>query len=121
MPKPIQDEDVKWIESRMRKIVSGNHPFTVKEITAAEGREIFKDQAYKLELIEDLVKGRTNENGEQIAEPAEHLTIYEQDGFVDLCRGPHVANTREINAKAFSIRIRPPPALIGVVMRTVSN
>ncbi|NJR12784.1 threonine--tRNA ligase, partial [bacterium] len=70
-------------------------------------RQIFAKQPFKLELINDLVEGRTDDNGNKIAAPAEHLTIYTQDTFTDLCRGPHVASTKEINAKAFSIRIRP--------------
>jgi len=108
LPDSIGEEDLKWVETRMKKIIGGNHAFEVREVTPEEARAIFKDQPYKLELIDDLVNGRVDENGEQIAEPAEKLTIYTQDNFVDLCRGPHVASTKDLNAKAFSITFKPP-------------
>jgi len=108
LPEAITDEDLKWIEKRMKKIVGGNHEFAMREITPEEGRELFADQPYKLELIRDLVEGRVDENGEQVAAPAEKLTIYTQSKFTDLCRGPHVASTKEIDPKAFSISFRPP-------------
>ena len=108
LPESITDEDVKWVEKRMKKLLSQGHDFSVKEVTPDEAREIFNDQPYKLELIDDLVNGRTDDNGNQIAEPAEKMTIYTQSNFTDLCRGPHVQNTKEINPKAISISIRPP-------------
>ena len=107
LPESPSEQDIKAIEKRMKKIVGGNHKFEVRDITPEEGREIFKDQPYKLELIEDLVNGRVDDNGNQIAEPAETLTIYTQDKFTDLCRGPHVASTKEISPKAFSISFKP--------------
>jgi threonyl-tRNA synthetase len=108
LPRPIEEADIKWIESRMKKIIAGNHPFQMREVTPDEARELFKDQPYKLELIEDLVNGRVDENGQQIQAAADKLTVYTQDTFTDLCRGPHVANTKEINPNAISISFRPP-------------
>ncbi len=108
LPHPITEDDLKWVEKRMRKIISGNHEFTVRDVTPDEARELFKDQPYKLELIDDLVNGRVDENGEQIAEPADTLTVYTQNQFTDLCRGPHVASTIAINPKAINITFKPP-------------
>ncbi len=108
LPRPITDEDIKWVEKRMKKLLSGKHEFAMREVTPDEARALFADQPYKLELIEDLVSGRVDENGAQIAEPAERLTIYTQSNFTDLCRGPHVASTKEINPKAISISFKPP-------------
>ena len=108
LPHTPTDDDLKSIEKRMRKIASGNHAFTVREISAEEGREMFHDQPYKLELINDLVAGRVDEFGQTIAEPASTLTVYTQDSFTDLCRGPHVESTKDIDAKAFSISFRLP-------------
>jgi len=108
LPEEFSEADLKSIEKRMRKLVSQQHEFTMREITPEEGRELFKDQPYKLELIDDLVNGRVDDNGEPIAEPAEKLTIYTQDSFTDLCRGPHVESTKDINPKAFSITFRQP-------------
>ena len=108
LPEAISDDDLKWVEKRMKKIIGGNHRFEVREVSPEEAREIFKDQPYKLELINDLVEGRVDENGEQIAEPAEKLTIYTQNKFTDLCRGPHVESTKDLDPKAFSITFRQP-------------
>jgi threonyl-tRNA synthetase len=105
--EPPTEEDLKGIEKRMKKIIGGNHAFAVRDVTAQEAREIFEDQPYKLELIDDLVNGRVDENGNAIAEPAEKLTIYTQDKFTDLCRGPHVVSTKEIDPKAISITFKP--------------
>jgi threonyl-tRNA synthetase len=107
LPRPITDEDVKWVEKRMRKIVSQNHEFVRKEVTADEALAMFADQPYKVELINDLVNGRVDENGDEIAAPAETLSFYTQDTFTDLCRGPHVASTKEIDPKSFSITYKP--------------
>ena len=108
LPAAISDEDIKWVERRMKKLLSGRHEFTMREISAEEARKLFQDQPYKLELIDDLVKGRVDDNGNPIAEPANSLTIYTQNNFTDLCRGPHVASTKDINPKAVSISLRPP-------------
>jgi threonyl-tRNA synthetase len=107
LPRPITDEDVKWVEKRMRKLSSQNHTFERREVSADEAREMFKDQPYKLELIGDLVEGRVDENGDEIAAPAKTLSVYTQDSFTDLCRGPHVASTQEIDPKGFSISYKP--------------
>ncbi|MEL6407982.1 MAG: threonine--tRNA ligase [Chloroflexota bacterium] len=108
LPPEFSESDLKKIEKRMKKIIGGNHPFESREITPKEGREMFADQPYKLELIDDLVNGRVDDNGNPIAEPAEKLTVYTQDSFTDLCRGPHVEATGDIDAKAFSISFRQP-------------
>ncbi|MYC54924.1 MAG: threonine--tRNA ligase [Chloroflexi bacterium] len=98
LPQPISAEDIKWVERRMRKILSGRHDFQYREIAPEAACELFRDQPYKLELIDDLLAA---DNGAQ-------LTVYTQRGFTDLCRGPHVASTADINPKAVSISLRPP-------------
>ena len=108
LPTTISEDDIKWVEKRMKKILSQRHEFNRREVTAAEACEIFRDQPYKLELIDDLVKGRLDDNGTPIADPADSLTIYTQSRFTDLCRGPHVETTKDINPKAVSISLRPP-------------
>ncbi len=108
LPHPPTDEDLQWIENRMKEIIRGKHEFSVREVTPDEALAYFKDQPYKQELIRDLVSGRVDENGEEIAEPADKITFYNQDTFTDLCRGPHVANTSEINPDAISITYKKP-------------
>lgn len=84
------EDDFQTVEKEMRKIIAGNHNFERKEVSKEEALKLFSGQDYKIELINDLPKGET-------------ITTYEQDGFLDLCRGPHVSNTREINAQAFKL------------------
>lgn len=97
------DEDLAWITDRMQQIIKGKHPFRVREITADEGRAIFKDNPYKLELIEGLAKGGQDEYGNAATGPA-MITVYQQDTFIDLCRGPHVETTGDLDPKAFKIQ-----------------
>src|SRR5690606_20993774 len=71
LPRPVTDEDLAWVENRMKEIIRGNHAFTVREVTPEEATEFFKGQPYKEELIRDLVAGRVDDNGNAIAAPAE--------------------------------------------------
>ncbi len=102
LPEAITLEDLEKIEKRMRQIISGNHPFVKKVVSAAEARKIFKNQPYKLELIEGLEKGGLDEYGNPLNEKPE-ISIYQSDTFRDLCRGPHVESTRQINPSAFKL------------------
>ncbi len=108
LPRPVNDEDMAWVENRMKEIIRGGFAFTVKDVSPDEARTFFAKQPYKLELINDLVEGRVDENGAEIAAPAEKLTFWTQDTFTDLCRGPHVENTRQINPDAISVTFKPP-------------
>jgi threonyl-tRNA synthetase len=102
LPRPLTPEDLKAIEKRMRKILAGKHDFVKKVVSAEEAREIFKDQPYKLELIDGLESGGFDEYGNPLEEKPE-ISLYIHNGFVDLCRGPHVSNTSEINPKAVKL------------------
>ncbi len=86
----VGEEQFPAIEKEMRRILAGNHEFVRKEVSKAEALEIFKDQPYKVELINDLPEDET-------------ITTYTQDEYIDLCRGPHVATTKEINGQAFKL------------------
>ncbi len=95
------DTDLNWINDRMRALIKAKHAFKVREVGANEGREIFKDNPYKLELIDGLTRGQ-DEYGNANATAAT-ITIYTQDTFNDLCRGPHVETTGNLDAKGFKI------------------
>lgn len=71
-------EDLKKIEQEMRRIIKKNEKFERIELTEKKAKEMFKDNKYKLELIDEFVK----EGGK--------LTAYREGDFVDLCRGPHI-------------------------------
>ncbi|RJQ45150.1 MAG: threonine--tRNA ligase [Anaerolineaceae bacterium] len=102
LPRPLTPEDLNEIEARMRKLIKDHIPFEKKVISAEEGKQIFHDQPYKLELIEDLEKGQFDEHGNPLSEKPE-LSIYTSGNFTDLCRGPHVADTTEINPSAIKL------------------
>src|SRR5919109_1778014 len=102
LPRNLTPEDLEQIEKRMRQIVQGRHEFKKTVISAEEAREIFKDQPYKIELIDGLEKGGLDEYGNPLQEKPE-ISIYQHDSFVDLCRGPHVQSTKEIRQDAFKL------------------
>ncbi|MCR4733462.1 MAG: threonine--tRNA ligase [Treponema sp.] len=84
------ETDFPAVEKEMRKILAGNHEFVRKEVSKEEALKLFEDQPYKVELINDLPQDAT-------------ISTYTQDTFTDLCRGPHVATTKEINGQAFKL------------------
>jgi threonyl-tRNA synthetase len=102
LPQPITAEDLEKIEKRMRQIVAGQHPFVKRVISADEAREVFKEQPYKLELIDGLEKGGLDEYGNPLNAKPE-ISLYQSDTFTDLCRGPHVETTKQINPSAFKL------------------
>jgi threonyl-tRNA synthetase len=102
LSQPITQEDLEKIEKRMRQIIAGGYPFVRKAVSAEEARNIFANQPYKLELIDGLEKGGTDEYGEPLAEKPE-ISLYQSDTFTDLCRGPHVETTRQINPAALKL------------------
>ncbi|SHJ86433.1 Ser-tRNA(Thr) hydrolase /threonyl-tRNA synthetase [Desulfatibacillum alkenivorans DSM 16219] len=76
---PISEDDFPKIEQEINKIIKAKKPFVRKTLSKAEALDFYKDNAFKTELISELEDGT--------------ISIYEQGGFTDLCRGPHVPNT----------------------------
>ena len=92
VPRGFAPEDIKEFEKTIKQLIKSGLPFKGKKITPAEGRKLFKDQPFKLELIKDFVKEK------------KQLTAYSTgDVFVDLCKGGHAKNTKEINPDAFKL------------------
>lgn len=91
LPTSITQDDLARIEKEMRRLLSTPQNFVKEVVSRQEALELFKDQPYKCELINDLP---------QDAE----ISIYRSGNFVDLCRGPHVANSKEINAQSFKLQ-----------------
>ncbi len=102
LPRPLTPEDLAEIEKRMKHILKGNHKFEKEVISAEEAKQFFADQPFKLELIEGLESGGLDEHGNPLEEKPE-ISLYKSDTFVDLCRGPHVESTKEINPKAVKL------------------
>ncbi len=92
LPRTITKDDYKEIENKMREILKRREDWTVKEVSKSEALEMFRDQKFKVELIEDLPED-------------EKITVYwTGDDYVDLCRGPHVENSQELMNAAFQIK-----------------
>ncbi|HEX9092204.1 MAG TPA: threonine--tRNA ligase, partial [Anaerolineales bacterium] len=102
LPHPLSQEDLEKIEKRMRQIIAGQHKFVRRVVSADEARQIFKDQPYKLELIDGLEQGSFDEYGNPL-DAIPEISIYTSDTFTDLCRGPHVDHTGQINPSAFKL------------------
>ncbi|HET91087.1 MAG TPA: threonine--tRNA ligase [Chloroflexi bacterium] len=102
LPRSLTPEDLDEIEARMRAIVSEDHEFVYREIDEEEARRIFANQPYKQELIDGILAAGMDEYGEPLVGAA-RLSVYESGSFVDLCRGPHVDNTRDINPEAIKL------------------
>lgn len=85
----ISEEDLPKIEKRIKELIKQNIVFKRKLISKTEAKKLFKNQPYKLELIKDL--------------PAKQITIYQSGDFIDLCAGPHVKSTKEIDPEAFKL------------------
>jgi threonyl-tRNA synthetase len=101
LPRTLTPEDLPEIETRMRRIIGGAHPFERRVVSVDEARELFRDQPYKLETIDDLVEGK-DEYGE--ARPGETvISTYRQDAFEDLCLGPHLERTGQIPLDGFKL------------------
>jgi len=81
---PVSEEDFPRIEAEIKKIIKAKTPFIRKEISKSRALDFFKDEPYKLELISDLEDGT--------------ISLYQQGGFTDLCRGPHLPHTGFIKA-----------------------
>lgn len=75
---PITENDLATIEKEMHRLCKENESFIRQEVTKEEAQQIFKDNPYKLELIEGIT---------------DQISVYRQGDFVDLCHGPHVPST----------------------------
>jgi threonyl-tRNA synthetase len=102
LPRPLIPEDLEAIERHMREIIAENHHFERRDLSAKEALKIFADQPYKIELIEGLEQGGMDEYGEPI-EGLPEISIYTHDTFTDLCRGPHIERTSQINPDAMKL------------------
>ena len=81
---PVSDDDIAKIEAEMKKIIKAKLPIQRREVTKSEALDFYKDEPYKIEMIQDLDDGT--------------ISFYEQGEFTDLCRGPHVPHTGFVKA-----------------------
>ncbi|MDP2497704.1 MAG: threonine--tRNA ligase [Candidatus Palauibacterales bacterium] len=83
VPEPFTPEDLEEIEARMEEVVDEDFPFERSEVSREEARELFSDDPLKLERLEEIPEDET-------------ISVYRDGPFLDLCRGPHVPDTGEI-------------------------
>ena len=83
MPNQLTEDALPEVEAEMMKIVKENYPIVRREVSRKEALEIFANDPYKVELINGLPEDET-------------ITVYQQEDFVDLCRGIHVPSTGRI-------------------------
>lgn len=95
LPRTLIPEDLPVLEEKMKKIIKANHPFEKAKMTSEEAIKHFKKvgQNYKVELINDI----------QVTNYKLPITVYKIRDFVDLCSGPHLDSTGEINPDAFKL------------------
>ena len=84
LPRPLNADDLAWLEERMRRSIAGKHPFQMSALTKAEAEAKWAAQPFKLDLLKDLEEG--------------NVTQCTHAAFTDLCRGGHVNDTGEIPA-----------------------
>ena len=84
--RPLTPEDLSLIEKKMSKIIKQGNPFMRKIVSREEAIEMFKKKGedYKVELLKEITD--------------EEVSLYEEGGFVDLCRGPHIGSTGQVSA-----------------------
>ena len=90
LPRPLREEELPEIEERMREIIKGGHEFKKEVVSREEARDRLEGKPYKQELLKDI-------------SDAEEVSFYSHDDFTDLCGGPHVDSTRQLNPKAFKL------------------
>ncbi|MCX6760044.1 MAG: threonine--tRNA ligase [Candidatus Nealsonbacteria bacterium] len=82
-------EDLAKIEKRIKELIGKDIHFEKETISKEKAKELFKNQGYKLELINEIAEG--------------NVSIYKSGSFIDLCKGPHINSTKEINPEAFKL------------------
>ena len=88
--RPFSPDDLSQLEERMAALIAADQPFVRRSISRDEAMEMFHSHPFKLEIIESV-------DPSEVADE-EEVTIYSNNGFVDLCRGPHVPSTGRLKA-----------------------
>ncbi|MDA8397026.1 MAG: threonine--tRNA ligase [Actinomycetota bacterium] len=94
----FSEEDLARIETKMREIVASDQPFVREEHSFDEGLDLFADQPYKVEIIQGVRTLGEGEDEHEGVSPAGVSAYRNTEGFVDLCRGPHVPSTGRLGA-----------------------
>ena len=90
LPRKLKPEDLRVIETHMTRLIAEDYTFERESISRAYALKLFRDQPYKIEIIDDLPE-------------SEKLSIYRMGSFIDLCRGPHVQSTGKLCPQGFKL------------------
>jgi len=85
------------LEKKMAELMEKNLKFELEEIDGKKAKKIFANQPYKLELIEELISGSLT------PQKLESVSVYKSGGFIDLCAGPHVDSTKNLENVSFKL------------------
>jgi threonyl-tRNA synthetase len=97
LPEPVHASDLSKIDRRMRQIVKRRQPFVREEVSRDEAIERLRDQPFKVEILQDIGAGGGDETAGEVG-AGETVSLYSNDGWVDLCTGPHVPHTGVLGA-----------------------
>lgn len=89
--EPVSDDKLREIEKKMRSILPSWDKFEKKDVSKDEAKKLFKDNPYKLELIDEFSK------------KGEKLTLYVSGSYIDLCKGGHINSAKEIKSDSFKL------------------
>src|SRR5881296_954241 len=110
LSRPLTPEDLQVIEKRMREKVKQNLRFERSEMPIDSASEMFRkmSQDFKVELLHDLkTRGTTAvadlDDPNLVGSNVSEVSVYKTGPFIDLCRGPHVAATSEIDPESFRL------------------
>jgi threonyl-tRNA synthetase len=94
----FSDDDLVTVDAEMRAIIAEDQPFTRAEYSIEDALAIFKDQPFKIEIIEAVARGGSEEDLAETGSDSLISTYTNSPSFVDLCRGPHVPRTSRLGA-----------------------
>jgi len=99
----ISPKDLKKIQKKMHQLIKQDLKFKKEKITLKQAKKIFKNEPYKLKLLKDLEKKGTTKKQDHHNKKISKVTIYQTGNFVDLCRGPHIKNTKQLKSIGFKL------------------
>jgi len=85
----ISKEDLPKIEKKMKELIKKDIKFKKEKVSREKAKKLFKNQPYKLNLLEEIED--------------DQISIYRSGEFIDLCKGPHIKSSKEINLKSFTL------------------
>ncbi len=96
----ISNQDLPQLEKRMRELIKENLKFKKEIISFAEAKKLFKGQPYKSELVQEFQKQKKKISAYKTLDPKSKI---QDPRFIDLCAGPHIKSTKEIDPQSFKL------------------